>query len=1341
LRQLKPVLFCCLYQLMGKKYVNKPQQPARPVRESIRNRLLRPSLGKKFGIAFLLFFALTAGNLIVVERLYDGAADTASIINESGRLRYISQEIAFQSARLVYEKRQDGQVIDQLAAQFEAQLDKFGLAVQQLPPIVRDEARSLPGFLGDLHQAWHGYRSVVDPIRNSPEEVDRSLVFTRLGFHSAATLSAADNVVVELTRAAAKAHSKANLIVNAILVVEVAFMLMIVLYLRHKVILPVRGVSRMFSRFASGDHSARFDFASRDEIGELAQNFNETAETVGRLIANLDIGLKVNTSLHRAARILQDERRPVAAVMQELVLMLPSAFRNPENIAARIVYEGKTFVAPGFRETPARLAADFVRGGGRQDALEVFRLDACPAGEDAFLEEEQALVKSLGEMLRSYLGRSRAQLSRGRLAAIIEATPDFVGTFMPDGRMLYINAAGRRMLGIGQADDIAGLKLADCYPEWVDTVLARVALPAAARDGIWLGETALLGRDGREIPVSQVVIAHRDENGAVNFVSGIARDIGERIELESRLTRSRDFHLKLLQHFPHMVWRSGTDGNFDYVNRTWLDFTGRKLEQELGDGWAEAVHPDDLDRCHKVYLEAFGKREPFEIEYRLRRHDGEYRWLMGNGAPYEDLNGNFAGYIGASYDITERKLAEDKARKLSLVAEKTGNSVIITDCNGMIEYVNPEFSKVTGYAFEEAIGQSPGILKSGLTAPEYYRDMWATMVSGEIWRGELLNRKKSGELFWESEVISALKNAAGEITHFIAVKEDVTERKHQEKRLRLWERAIESSVNAILITDAEVPGNPLIYANPAFERITGYSQEEALGRNCSFLQNEDTDQPAVEELRQAIREQREGRVLLRNYRKDGSLFWNELLIAPVRDESGKITHFVGIQNDVTERKAHETQLEYQANYDTLTGLANRNLFQDRLSQALISARRNDRSLAVLFIDLDNFKNINDSLGHDAGDLLLAQVAARLAGNVREGDTVARQGGDEFVLILSEIREDDDVTVVAQKILKAMSAPFDIGGRELHITCSIGIASYPKDGEDSQTLLKNADAAMYRAKELGRNNAQYYAAEMNVKAMERLVLENGLYHALERDEFLLHYQPQVDLRTGEIAGMEALVRWQHPKLGLVSPAMFIPVAEDSGLIVSLGEWVLRTACAQNKAWQLAGLKPISVAVNLSARQFRQPDLVEKVAVILDETGLDPACLELELTESLVMQDVEKTITTLGKLKAMGIKLSVDDFGTGYSSLSYLKRFPIDTLKIDQSFVRDITTDPDDAAIAKSIISMAHDMQLRVIAEGVETEAQKSFLQQRHCDEMQGYLFSRPVAAAEFETLLRETAACR
>jgi diguanylate cyclase (GGDEF)-like protein/PAS domain S-box-containing protein len=699
-----------------------------------------------------------------------------------------------------------------------------------------------------------------------------------------------------------------------------------------------------------------------------------------------------------------------------------------------------------------------------------------------------------------------------------------------------------------------------------------------------------------------------------------------------------------------------------------------------------------------------------------------------------------AGMLLLRWLVTPLVRAVTSSReRVHTILDNAADGTITIDESGIIESFNLAAAHIFGYPDFEAIGSNVRMLM-----PEAYRSKHDEGIRNYLHTGvgnvigrravEVQGQRKDGSVF-------PLELTLGEMLLdgkrlFIGSVRDITERKRYEEKLRLWERAIDSSVNAILITDATQPNNPLIYTNPAFERITGYRQGEALGRNCNFLQNEDHDQPDIEELRQAIREQCEGRAVLRNYRKDGSMFWNELLIAPVRDESGKVTHFVGIQNDVTERKNYEIQLEHQANYDTLTELPNRNLLQDRLSQALAYVRRHERGLAVLFIDLDYFKNINDSLGHNAGDRLLKQVAARLVGCVREGDTVSRQGGDEFVIVLSDIAAEEDVTLVTQKILKVMSDSFDAEGHQLYVTCSIGIALYPKDGEDAETLLKNADAALYRAKDLGRNNAQFYTAEMNVKALERLILENSLHHALDRNEFLLHYQPQVDLRTGEITGMEALVRWQHPELGLIPPARFIPVAEESGVIVPLGEWVLRTACAQNKAWQLAGLKPVCVAVNLSARQFKQQDMVEVVTRILKETELDSTYLELELTESLIMQNVEATIATLGRLKAMGIKLSIDDFGTGYSSLSYLKRFPIDTLKIDQSFVRNITTDPDDAAIVKTIISMAHDMQLRVIAEGVETEEQKSFLHLRHCDEIQGYFFSRPVPAEAFEALLRE-----
>ncbi|MEO6423144.1 MAG: EAL domain-containing protein [Candidatus Nitrotoga sp.] len=432
----------------------------------------------------------------------------------------------------------------------------------------------------------------------------------------------------------------------------------------------------------------------------------------------------------------------------------------------------------------------------------------------------------------------------------------------------------------------------------------------------------------------------------------------------------------------------------------------------------------------------------------------------------------------------------------------------------------------------------------------------------------------------------------------------------------------------------------------------------------------------------------------------------------------------------------EEKLNYLAYNDVLTGLPSRTLFHDRLAQALTNAHRHEDKLGVLFIDLDNFKNVNDSLGHHAGDILLKQVAVMFSTCMREGDTVARMGGDEFVVILDSMKSDDEAWMVSQKILKLMAKPLTIEGHELLVTCSIGIALYPKDGEDVKALLQSADGALYLAKNIGRNNAQFCTAAMNAKALERLTLEKDLRQAINRQEFLLHYQPRVDLVSGEITGMEALVRWQHPDQGLLYPTTFIPVAEESGLIVPIGEWVLRTACEQNKAWQLAGHKPVSIAVNLSARQFKQQDLVDIVTRILKETELDPSYLELELTESMVMHNVEMAIAILTQFSAIGVKLSIDDFGIGYSSLNYLKHFPISFLKIDQSFVRDITTNRDDAIIAKIIISMAHDLGLKVIAEGVETEGQNSFLCLHHCDEIQGYLFSKPIPAEELEILLKD-----
>ncbi len=452
-------------------------------------------------------------------------------------------------------------------------------------------------------------------------------------------------------------------------------------------------------------------------------------------------------------------------------------------------------------------------------------------------------------------------------------------------------------------------------------------------------------------------------------------------------------------------------------------------------------------------------------------------------------------------------------------------------------------------------------------------------------------------------------------------------------------------------------------------------------------------------------------------------------------DDGKARLISGTTLDITARIRAESEIQQLINYDTLTGLPNRNLLHDRLKLAIAQAARERMLLGVMVLDLDRFKSINDTLGHRAGDKLLKTVASRLEACVRESDTLARLGGDEFVVILINVANEEGITVVAKKILAVIAEPIYIDGHEIYTSGSIGIAVYPMDGEDSHTLLKHADLAMYQAKELDRNNFQFFSREMNIKVLERMMLENSMRRALDKEEFFLVYQPQVDARSGRIVGMEALLRWQHPDLGLLSPDKFIFLAEETGFILQLGEWVLREACRQNREWQERGLPPVRMAVNLSAKQFGQYHLDEMIAATLMETGLSPEWLELEITESAVMKNAEQNISILRTMKDMGVTLAIDDFGTGYSSLSYLKHFPINRLKIDRSFVRDITSNTDDAAIAEIIIAMAQTLKLNVIAEGVETRAQMEFLSFHNCVEMQGYLFSRPVRSEQFAELLQ------
>ncbi|SCZ62150.1 PAS domain S-box-containing protein/diguanylate cyclase (GGDEF) domain-containing protein [Thiohalomonas denitrificans] len=586
---------------------------------------------------------------------------------------------------------------------------------------------------------------------------------------------------------------------------------------------------------------------------------------------------------------------------------------------------------------------------------------------------------------------------------------------------------------------------------------------------------------------------------------------------------------------------------------------------------------------------------------------------------------------------------------------------------------------------------------------------------------------------FDTEEQSLLAELADDLAFGIHGQRTRRAREQAEAVLQVRNRAVESAHDGIMVTAVD---RGVVYVNPAFTQITGYSQEEMIGRDPGLLAGDDRDQPGIHALNSALKRGKEAAVLLRNYRSDGSLFWNELHVSPVVDADGTVGHYVGIINDVTDRKRYEEQLEYQANFDLLTGLPNRNLMQDRLAQALAHARRHDCLAALLFLDIDRFKLVNDTLGHDRGDELLQGVAKRLEAVLHSSDTVARYGGDEFVVILPDIGRPEDVAQVAERLLHVLSEPILMEGHEFQATASIGASLYPRDGRDGGTLLKNADSAMYQAKEMGRNNFQFFTAELNSRLLQRMGLESGLRRAIEREELTLHYQPQLDLHTGAVVGVEALLRWHHPELGMVSPADFIPLAEETGLIIPIGEWVLRSACRQAVQWRQAGMPPLTVAVNISARQMVRGDLVETVTAIIEETGLEPAVLEIELTESAMMERPEEMAAMLQRLKGIGVQLALDDFGTGFSSLSYLHRFPFDKVKIDKAFVHDITVNPHNAAIVLSILSLAKGLGLTVIAEGVENEAQLRYLRYRGCSQMQGFLYSRPLPPGEAADLVRE-----
>jgi diguanylate cyclase (GGDEF)-like protein/PAS domain S-box-containing protein len=695
--------------------------------------------------------------------------------------------------------------------------------------------------------------------------------------------------------------------------------------------------------------------------------------------------------------------------------------------------------------------------------------------------------------------------------------------------------------------------------------------------------------------------------------------------------------------------------------------------------------------------------------------------------------------------------AKNELERANSVLDSLVDAVICFNERGVITSTNPSARKMFNHKEQDTVGQNiasliPDIGSLGMSAAVTTdNDGIGTHALGETF-----GHTGNGMHFPVAISVSRLEQK-GHPT-FIAIIHDISRRRKAEERIEEQRDFIENLVqNSAVPTFVLGADHRVMIWNRACEELTGVKADAMLGKNESWQAFYDHKRPVLADLvidddltrgHELYGELCKSTLIpdgvqvegwYRNLNgKDRYIFFNA---APIRNGNGELLAVIQSVEDKTERKRYKEQLEQHASHDVLTDLPNRNLLADRIQQALHIARRKGRQVAVFFIDLDNFKHINDNLEHDAGDLLLKEMAVRLNRTVRAGDTLARLGGDEFVIVVSDLAEAAQAAHLAAKLQAAIAEPLILNDREFILTCSIGISMFPRDGEDAQALLKNADIAMYRAKEQGRNNSQYYSAEMNARSLTHMNLENLLRHALEKNELMLYYQPKVNLRTGKITGMEALIRWQSPELGMVSPAEFIQIAEETGLIKPIGEWVVRTACRQNKAWQDAHLTPLTVAVNVSARQFREKNLSRIVGEALRETGLAPHYLEIELTESLVMHNVETVAAILAELKEMGISLAMDDFGTGYSSLSCLKRFPFDKLKIDQSFIRDITTVPDSAAIARTVIAMAHNLHMKVIAEGVETEGQLNYLFRNDCDEIQGYFFSLPLPPADFEQLLR------
>lgn len=829
-------------------------------------------------------------------------------------------------------------------------------------------------------------------------------------------------------------------------------------------------------------------------------------------------------------------------------------------------------------------------------------------------------------------------------------------------------------------------------------------------------------------------------------------DITEQVNIHQTIKERELFWESIMTAIPNIVYVIEPDPNKFYTpiytNRSLRELLGYEALPNKQEGWFEFILAEDHEKIRQVVANSMlaQPQQVLETSARFIHADGSIRIIKFRNTPFKFEEGKVSQYVGIARDITEdyeqQELILESERRYRLLTENISDIIWTTDIHLNFNFVSPSVFKVLGYKPEELVQSNLKNLFKTRDIIDVTRRLERSIetVKNEtnghrsshkiIIQKDLIVRKKDGQKITLELQASPLWNDAKELIGIIGTSRDVTLARQLDDELKLSAEVFANSNEAIIITDRHLN---IVNSNPAFYRLIGYSSEQLLGKKPKFLVSpEQYNSEFIGSIKAALETKGYWQGEIEYIHKDGSVRTAWSGISAMLNNDNEVQRLIGVMSDITEKKNIEANIHRLAYYDPLTGLANRSHLNMHLKEMLASVAATDESFALLFLDLDRFKPINDTMGHPAGDLVLKDVAERISSSVKKDDLVCRMGGDEFTIALTPQPDSDtaaDVaTYVAKRILEKLSQSYRVDQQEVFLSGSIGIAIYPQDGQSATELLKNADMAMYHAKDLGRNNAQFYKLSMNEKAKKQLEIENDLRYVIERQELELYFQPQHATSTGVAVAAEALLRWNHPKKGLMTPNQFIPIMEDSGLIISIGQWVLEQACRQFAQWHAQGLGLKRIAVNVSARQFHQKDFVQMVSETIEQTGINAHQLELELTESILIQDLEQTLNTLNLLRSMGVRIAIDDFGTGYSSLNYLKQFPVDSLKIDRTFIQNLPDNRDDAQITRTIIAMAHNLGMGVIAEGVETAAQLTFLQSTQCEEIQGYYFSRPLPAS-------------